>query len=170
MCHLTLASDRVADEVVRYGWNPDLDIPSALRIVPADLRPPCALVTVVDSSSDVRGIASLAPPLEEMATSYRYVEQALAIPVTVLLRLTHDYDFFQGFDEVWLCDDVPSIVKPTELRLTSDVRLGSEPPPGAAEWMQLCGCVAGLGDGIGLNYVTTDEWFASRWQDLTANE
>jgi hypothetical protein len=36
--------------------------------------------------------------------------------------------------------------------------------------MQLCGCVAGLGDGIGLNYVTTDEWFASRWQDLTANE
>jgi hypothetical protein len=157
-------------DLVRWGWNPDLDIPSALRIVPADLRPPYALVTVVDSSANVRAISSVGPLLEEMNATHEYVGEGLAIMVSVLLRLSHDYNFFHGFDEVWLCNDVPAVRKPAGLRLTSDVQLGAEPPLGAAEWMQASGCIAGLGDGIGLNYVTSEEWLESRWRGAPTTE
>ena len=158
------------NDLVLWGWNPDLDIPSALRIVPADLRPTHALVTVVDSSANVRGISSVGPLLEEMNAAHEYVGDALAITVSVLLRLSHDYNFFHGFDEVWLCNAVPAVGKPAELRLTSDVQLGAELPVGAAEWMQASGCIAGLGDGVGLNYVTSDEWLVSRWRGAPAEE
>lgn len=153
---------------LKFGWNPALDIPSALRVVSADLRPPYALISVIDSTPKVRTLPTLVPLLRDIGEFHVGVDDDVAIKVPMLLRLAHDYDFLNGFDEVWLCTDLPRAGKPEHLRITSDRPIGPGPPSGIAKWMRETHCVAGLGDGHGLNFVTEDHWLASLWQATDA--
>jgi len=65
-----------------------------------------------------------------------------------------DGGVFFHFDEVWLCDRPPAQAPPAPASIVCPVRLDEEALPRAvAEWMHASGCLAGLGDGDGLNYV-----------------
>ena len=71
--------------------------------------------------------------------------------------------FFTGFDEVWLFTEAPASGKPDGLRMTSDQPLVSA-PEGLEAWMREVGCIAGLGDGDGLNFAAFDAELARLWR------
>ena len=96
----------------------------------------------------------MVPLLSRLGSRYAEVGDDVAVDVSTLLDLIEKHDLFSGFDEIWLCPRDPESAKPSDVRLTSDVSLGPDPPPGLAEWMRSAGCFAGLGDGDGLNFAT----------------
>jgi hypothetical protein len=58
---------------------------------------------------------------------------------------------------VWLSGEAPLGPKPEGVSIVAPRNLSDEVPNEVAEWMYRSGCVVGLGDGEGLNYVTIDE-------------
>lgn len=67
-----------------------------------------------------------------------------------------DEGFFQGFDEIWLLDGGARAARPPELVLTSDHPVERVPAESWRAWLIAGGARLGLGDGVGLNYVTDD--------------
>ncbi len=152
-------------EILQIGWNPMLDIPSALgRLAGDQLFGWFVLVSMIDSTPNVRHLSSLVPLLEELGAFHPDVDDDVVIEAPILRSLIDDHDFLTGFDEIWLCDEIPRSGKPGEFRLTSDTRLGPEPPRGLAEWMLHAPSRAGLGDGDGLNFATFDDQLAACWR------
>jgi hypothetical protein len=151
-------------DVLETGWTPSLDIPTALHAVPSDdAFARYVLVSMIDSTPKVRELLSLVPLLKELGVFYAEVDDDVVIELPTLFALADEHNFLSGFDEVWLCTNVPASGKPTRFRITSDVPFGAEPPAGLAEWMLRSSCVAGLGDGDGLNFATFDPQLAAVW-------
>ena len=119
---------------------------------------------MIDSTPNVRHLPSLVPLLEDLGAFHRYADNDVAIEAPTLLTLIDDHDFLSGFDEIWLCDEMPVSGKPGKFRLTSDTSLGPGPPAGLADWMRQASCRAGLGDGAGLNFATFDDKLAASWR------
>lgn len=142
-------------------WLASLDIPAVLRPILTS-RPDLqyALVSVIDSTPGVGNLPSLVPLLKELGASFRCLDGDVVLDVATLLELVEQHDFLTGFDEVWLCAEIPESSKPGPLRITSDTPLSGEPPAGLAKWMRASGCLVGLGDGDGLNVVTFDRALA----------
>ena len=152
-------------EILQAGWNPTLDIPSALgRLADDQLSGRFVLVSMIDSTPNVCHLPSFVPLLDDLGAFHAVVDDDVVIEAQTLLALVDDHDFLAGFDEIWLCDEIPRSGKPGDFRLTSEVRLGSESPPGMAQWMLRAPCRAGLGDGDGLNFATFDDQLAGRWR------
>lgn len=146
-----------------YGWNPLLDVPSALeRLAGAELADLVALVSVIDSTPNVADMPSLVPHLRRTGRSYTVADRDVAVRLPALIELI-DQDFFFGFEEIWLYSAVPRQGKPAGVRITSDLHLTAL-PAGLSEWMSGSGCLAGLGDGDGLNFATFDEHLAELWK------
>lgn len=150
-----------------FGWNPKLDIPSAVSIMPrAQVLSAQALISTVDSSSRVSELPSLPPLLEQMGIDPQSLGSGVLIAGGALLELLFERDFFAGFDEVWLFQSTPLSAKPEAVPLTSDVRLLQEPPAALTQWMYENDGFAGLGDGDGLNFITLDPDLAERWMAI----
>ena len=150
---------------LQFGWNPSLCIPLAVqRVDPTLVDAWYALVSVVDSTPHVRQLPSLASLLLSISADHREVEDDVAVPGAVLRSLIDEHHFFPRFDEIYLFPELPTRGKPASITITSDAPFGSRAPSGLAEWMQLAGCIAGLGDGIGLNFATFDHALATLWQ------
>lgn len=118
---------------------------------------------MIDSTPDVARLPSLVPLLKRLAAWYITVDDDVVLELPTLMMLIEEHDFLSGFDEIWLCTDMPRSGKPEHVRITSDQPLGPEQPSGLAEWMLGSFCRAGLGDGDGLNYVTCDPELAVLW-------
>lgn len=142
--------------------NPTADLPTALRSVPKELQL-LALVSVLDSTSGVAGLPSFVPLLTASKTPYATVGTDVSVSVVDLIALQQTHEIFTGFDEVWLFASLPSLPKPAHIRLTSDQVLTSA-PAGLEDWMLKSDCLAGLGDGDGLNFVTFDSTLATVWR------
>jgi hypothetical protein len=154
------------DGQLHSGWNPTLDIPSALALAPRQyVGDSHVLISVVDSSPKVAELASLLPLLDRLEASYRTLGDGVVIDGDVLVKLINDHGFFNGFDELWLFGKSPEVGKPEAIPLTSDVRLETEPPSVLVDWMRENDGVAGLGDGIGLNFVTFRPALAQLWTE-----
>jgi len=148
-----------------HGWNPDLDIPTAITKVSRDLRDPClVLIAVLDSTTEVSSLPSLAPFLEQRARWHATVDGDVVVALATLITCLDHPELFAGFDEIWLCDAMPTAGKPAHLGITSDRPLDSEPSPDLARWMRTASCMAGLGDGDGLNFATFDPALAAAWR------
>jgi hypothetical protein len=142
---------------LQTGWFSSLDIPTVLRqgvIVADDAR--YVLISMVDSTPHVASLPSLRALLERMAVFRQIVDDDLVIETSTLLTLVEVHDFFTGFDEIWLCTEIPGSSKPGGVRITSDAPLATVPYGDLAPWMLASGCRIGLGDGDGLNMVATD--------------
>lgn len=151
---------------LQIGSNASLDIPSALQRVPTTrLTATYVLVSMIDSTPHVRRLPSVIPLLRRLDVFYEIVGDDVVIEPLTLLGLISEYDFLSGFDEVWLCDAVPTAGKPERFRLTSDVSIGPAPASGLVDWMQESNCRAGLGDGDGLNFATFDAALAALWRE-----
>jgi hypothetical protein len=148
---------------MRFGWNPALDVPSALGRV----REPAAwtvLVSMLDSTPEVATLPSLVPALRRAGIAVGVVGDDVALAWRDSRGLVEADDVLTGFDEVWLCRGVPAEPRPVADRLTCDRPLTEPPPRALGVWMREQGVVAGLGDGDGLNFVTSDEALAALWE------
>jgi hypothetical protein len=121
------------------------------------------LLSTIDSSPRVSEMADLRSVLRAMDASFDELGRGIVIDGSTLLSLVGKHDFLHGFDEVWLFTEKPSEDKPEAIPLTSDVHLQEQPSDAVANWMQRCGCIAGLGDGDGLNFVTLRPSIAELW-------
>jgi len=156
---------------VRFGWLERLDVPAALEAAPSlVVGAGWALLSMVDSCAPVADLPSVAPTLARHGIDPAVVGGSVAVPTRVLPRLADD-GFLNGFDEVWLFVDAPVTDKPaTAAHLTSDRPLREPPASELVEWMGAAGCVIGLGDGDGLNYVTLDVAVAEEIERLRGHD
>jgi hypothetical protein len=88
---------------------------------------------------------------------FREVGSGILLSGRQTVLLARKYRLFTHFDEVWLFDEAPIEPKPERASLVAPYDLSEEVPTEVADWMWRSGCIAGLGDGVGLNYVTVDE-------------
>lgn len=149
-----------------YGWTQKLNITVALHRLPHEfVISSSVLVSIIDSTEGVSQLPSLVPLLLEMGADHSEISGDLVIGGETMLCLVDDYKFFTGFDEVWLFSGSPGSSKPKTVRLTSDIPVGQEPPDVLVRWMETSGCLAGLGDGDGLNFATFDPGLAGLWYE-----
>jgi hypothetical protein len=139
------------------GWEERLDIPSGLDALWSGMPGRgFALITTIDSTDDVAGI-DLLPLLDAAGMEHNTLGRGVVVREAVVARLIEQYDFFTGFDELWLFDAPPDEAKPKQVRITSDRPFDDASPPAAVDvWMLRTGCRLGLGDGVGLNWVCAD--------------
>jgi hypothetical protein len=95
--------------------------------------------------------------LAEHVDEFREVGSGVLLSGQQTIMLTHKHLLFTHFDEVWLFGEDPSGPKPEGVSIVAPSNLSEEVPTEVAAWMCHSGCIVGLGDGIGLNYVTVDE-------------
>lgn len=138
------------------GWV-DTSIEALLRNAPDILaRYSHVLVTSLDSTTDLPHAAT-ARAIVQSCPSCGFLDRGLIMPVAEMPVVAEKFDPFNGFDEMWFFADRPMEDKPTGLSIVGPLNLGSDPLPlllGA--WMKKSRCQLGLGDGIGMNYVTPE--------------
>ena len=118
---------------------------------------PFALITSLDSSPPT-SLTNVRRALAEHVDEFRQVGSGVLLSGQQTLLLARGYLLFTHFDEVWLFDEAPTMgPKPEGVRIVAPCDLGEGVPTEVADWMWRSGCVVGLGDGEGLNYVTVDE-------------
>jgi hypothetical protein len=148
---------------ILFGWNDALDMPSAVSLAREIwVRQLHVLISTVDSSSRVRQMPSLVPLLQRLEADYEALGAAVVVGGGTFLTLVDD-GFFNGFDEVWLFNASPREPKPEAIPLTSDIPLREAPSDTLVSWMHSNGGIAGLADGIGLNFATFDSDLARLW-------
>jgi hypothetical protein len=106
--------------------------------------------------------------LTEHVDEFREVGSGVLLSGRQTVLLARKYLLFTHFDEFWLFREVPIEPKPEGVRIVAPYNLGEEVPPEVANWMYRSGCIVGLGDGDGLNYVTVDERVARRLSEYCA--
>lgn len=114
------------------------------------------LVTSVDSTTDIRGLAVAKRIIDEYP-SFSFLGEGLVIPGLQFVDVAEAFNLFTGFDELWCFDALPNKHLWADIFLVAPLNLDREdPPPLLAKWMAESGCKLGLGDGIGCNYATPD--------------
>jgi len=118
---------------------------------------PYALVTCIDSIEDLT-ITTTARKIVEAEGDCRFLGVSLLVGNARIVDVAKRHKLFSHFDEVWLCRNPPADGKPAGTSIVSPTDLSFETPPRELlEWFSASDCVLGLGDGIGMNYVTTSE-------------
>jgi len=147
-----------------YGWVQDSieDLASSGWSV-FDEYPYC-LVTCIDSVRDLRP-SLLCKDISGSVPWVSFNGKTLVVSeggITDLAR-KHRLSLFPGFDEVWLFRNFPCVEKPANVKLTMPTPdfQADAPTPELIEWFRTSECVLGLGDGIGMNYVTASEEIVS---------
>lgn len=151
----------MTDELI-ISWFPFLDIPAVLRpVMNAATNARYALVSRIDSTTSVASLPSLVPFLDSLAAFHDDVGGDVVIDSSTLLALVEDHDDLTGFDEGWLFAEMPSTIRPVDVKITSDRSFAGEVPAALETWMAAAGCCVGLGDGDGLNVATFDRRVAN---------
>jgi|ERR1700722_17546562 hypothetical protein len=136
----------------------DIGVPSQFAFV---------LVTSLDSISDIPS-AAVGKKILQQYPDCEVLGKGLLIPAPYLGIVATKFSLFCGFDELWCFDRKPTLPKPLNLSIVSPLNLQDEALPGSlVSWMHETSCKLGLGDGIGLNYVTPDATMAKRIEDTS---
>ena len=117
------------------------------------------LITSLDSSPPT-SLTNVLRALAEHVDEYREVGSGVLLSGQQTVLLARKYLLFTHFDEVWLFGEAPMEPKREGVTIVAPCNLSEEVPSEVADWMWRSGCVVGLGDGEGLNYVTVDEGVA----------
>ena len=118
---------------------------------------PFALITSLDSSPPTSLTNVRRALAEHVDEEFREVGSGVLLSGQQTVLLARKYLLFTHFDEVWLFREAPMEPKPEGVRIVAPYNLSEEVPTEVANWMRRSGCIIGLGDGDGLNYVTVDE-------------
>lgn len=118
------------------------------------------LVTSIDSSTDLRTV----PDVKEIVEHYdgcSFVGRGLKVPARVIGDIAGAFNLFSGFDEVWWFEEEPTLPAPDGLAIVAPLDLRVDDlPEGIERWMTATNCGLGVGDGIGMNFVTPDAGIA----------
>ena len=111
------------------------------------------LVTSIDSMRDLpNGIGKC---VAEFDPGCAFLGKGVILPGQVLERAAAALNLFNGFDELWCFERVPSAAVPNDFSLVAPFNIENDlVPPRLISWMVESDCKLGLGDGIGLNYAT----------------
>lgn len=140
-----------------YGWLQDsiYDLIKSHWEVFEEL--PYVLVTCRDSSTDVKSTVT-ATKIVELEDYYSFLGRSFLVSDGKIMEVVQRYNLFSHFDEIWLYRDRPTINKPAGISIVSPLDLSKDTPScEILEWFNESGCVLGLGDGIGMNYITTSK-------------
>jgi hypothetical protein len=142
------------------GYKKDLFIADLVADRPEVIESfPFALITSLDSSPPT-SLTNVRRALKEHVDKFREVGSGVLLSGQQTIILARKYLLFTHFDEVWLFREAPMDPKPEGVRIVAPCNLSEEVPTEVANWMYRSGCIVGLGDGDGLNYVTVDEGVA----------
>jgi hypothetical protein len=137
-----------------FGWV-DSDIHSVI-LEGILSRFHSVLITSLDSARDLNGIAHRM--LSGTPTSL--LGPGIVVPGKAIAEIAASKDLFVGFDEVWCFHAPPTRVKHSG-GIVGPTNLNDDPlPPETGAWMIDTKCQLGLGDGIGLNFVTPQQEIA----------
>ncbi len=141
-----------------------------LSAEPFFLACPFVLLAVLDSSTRVGELPSVKRALASQGIVARGDARALLITGNEFVRLARPEErLLNGFDEVWLAESA-NVRHLRPVRITGDVDLGTHEVPSALfESMAGCDCFLGLGDGLGMNYVSTRRSLAQRIEGLATS-
>jgi hypothetical protein len=156
---------------VVYGWCPNLNITHLDHLIDRMAGYcPLALITCIDSS---RNPGELVPALETMTKaqiSWQIHGLGIVVPtrsLTIVANL-----LLNGFDEIWLLRSNPATDSSPPMPVTSEIPLPEKKGIDGDRfhelvlWFDMNNCVLGLGDGYGLNYMTTDPHTAESIESL----
>jgi hypothetical protein len=140
------------------GYKEDLFIADLVADSPEFIESfPFALITSLDSSPPTSLTNVRRALAEHVDEEFREVGSGVLLSGQQTVLLARKYLLFTHFDEVWLFREAPMEPKPEGVRIVAPYNLSEEVPTEVANWMRRSGCIVGLGDGDGLNYVTVDE-------------
>jgi hypothetical protein len=122
---------------------------------------PMVLIASIDSERRVAAMPWAQAKISQ-DNSWALSTVPLVIAGRSLARLTDTWaSLSSGFDEIWVPTDFPVTVPPESAYLVAPRRLDTSLPSEIEDWMPLCRCALGLGDGEGLNFVTSDAELAA---------
>jgi hypothetical protein len=119
------------------------------------------LIKTLDSINNIKSCSNLIQVIHQYDIPIKYVNQSLLVDGKSLIKITNHYDLFTGFDELWFLNSAG------EIDLFNGVSIVTPPsfldvlPTDLIIWMKKADCYLGLGDGCGLNYITTEKTVAS---------
>ena len=116
---------------------------------------PWCLVTCIDSEEDMES-SMTAKKMVESKRFCSFLGSGLLVGEGMIGDVGGEQGLFSGFDEIWLYRDRPTVEKPKEVSIIPPPHYLSKDPPSKEllEWFNASGCILGLGDGVGMNYVT----------------
>ncbi len=150
-----------------YGWVED----RIRSLAESDWRffreLPWCLVTCIDSSP-VKSTRTAAEIVERQS-SCSFLGGGLAVGEGRILELAKACNLFNGFDEIWFFREQPAVAKPEKLTIIPPPYdlTAYAPSQELLDWIELSGCVLGLADGIGMNYITPTKEIA---ESITARQ
>lgn len=114
------------------------------------------LVTSIDSMTDLPA-ETIGGRVIERHPGCGFLGKGLLIPGVDIAGVAAEFDFFNGFDELWCFGEKPKVEKPPDLSIVAPLDLAADDPPRLLPgWIKESGCLLGLGDGVGLNFATLD--------------
>ena len=142
------------------GWL-DTSIGTLLRAEALPVsRYSFVMLSSLDSMVDLRESVMVTRLLNAASTG-RMLGGSAVLGGPDLADVASRVDLFAGFDELWCFEQEPMWPKPSEVSLVGPLHLTGNTLPGELRsWMASSRCFLGLGDGIGLNYVTPDRSIA----------
>jgi hypothetical protein len=85
-------------------------------------------------------------------------------------ELTKYPNVFNGFDEIWCFDVIPILPKPPNATIVSPFDANTDQIDGGLpEWIKDSGCIVGMGDGIGVNIVSSVPVIASMFRNALSS-
>lgn len=114
-------------------------------------------VAVIRSIDSTRSLEGLAGALTFHCVAHKVVQGNVCLSMSDLQQAV-DAEVFTGFDEVWVVSGTPPVFGLNEIPpVTSDAtEFLKGIPDGLVEAVERANCVLILGDGCGLNYLTSD--------------
>ena len=115
------------------------------------------LITSLDSTTDMKTDKMI----EEASFPHRYLGDGVVFEGAVIPDLGKQDGFFAGFDEIWCSKQDILLPRPKEIHFVGPYTPEKPLNKALKDWMRGSQCTLGFGDGIGLNYITTDKIVAN---------
>ena len=138
---------------MKWGWlgNSISNVITSHLAVLTDSR--YVLVTCVDSNFKV-GTLLISTQIVESEAECSILGDSLLIAGANIAAIAERHNLFNGFDEIWLYRECPQTEKPRGISIVSPIDLNVErPSQELLDWFDQTGCILGLGDGIGMNFI-----------------
>jgi len=89
-----------------------------------------------------------------------FLDSKIILTNEAIRKLNREFSLFNGFDEIYCFLEKPRALSPRKAFLTGPIEIENKIPKDLERWMLNNNCLLGLGDGIGLNYITTERAIA----------